>query len=507
MRVLFVDHEFHKKTQSSNFFLDLLRQNFERVDVEHVDVEGQSDIQAVAGPRMHDFVVLWQLDFLATAFLAAGYPTVVVPMYDGSANMPFEHWIAMNGASFVCFSRTLHERVTAAGCRSHLVKYFLPPCREALLPKFNNLRGVFWMRRPQDGLTPRYFESLLGSQLRSLHVHNAPDDGIPRSLSDPANQVNAFSVTESRWTNTSNRYLVALKGSNVFFAPRIAEGIGMTMLEAFANGLLVIANDDAVHNEYVANWINGILFDHNTAKAFSLSLEVARDMAYNGWSGAVLGHQEWLDTQGQLMEFMKDVPPAPKMERGADPGFLVALWDAYLLGPGAYRHFLREHVIRLNFEQCNHKIAVPLRGLLEKTPSDVPVLDAEGLYFGTSPKSVAKKFGFDSFDAFSAGLSALSAGFSVKHREFISSDAAALLLISCQVEDELQDDWRVLVHVNQEAKSQMTLPRKPVGFVIKVAVSHNTGEDLAIMLTFLPSRMDIAAIDPPAIRFFGVQWA
>lgn len=506
MKLLFVDHKFHEKTKSSNFFLELLRKHFE-VEVEYVDVEHQDEVQALNGPRLHDLVVIWQLDFLAPAFLAAGYPTVVVPMFDGSANMPYEHWVAMHDASFICFSRTLHERITAAGCRSYLVKYFLPPCHESQLPKFDQLHGILWMRRPQDGLTPRLIEHMLGSQITSLHVHNAPDDGKPRLLTDPSYRVTAFPVNESRWSASSNGYLTALKEANVFFAPRTSEGIGMAMLEAFANGQLVIANDDAVHNEYVANWVNGILFNRSNVSPFHLNLQTAKELAYAGWYGAVVGYQEWCDTQTALIEFVKETRLNTGRESTTDHGFVSALWSAYLLGVDAYRHFLRRHVVNMDHYRSGRRVAAPIVSLLKSDSDAMPVLDADGLFFGMSSRSVAKGYGFDQFDAFSARLSSQTAGFSVAHHEYSGVDSKVALSITCFIEKELDDDWIVVAHVNQAFASSEIIPRKPGEYLLNLHVSENKNNDLHVMLTFLPAKPNpsIATNNLPAIRFFSVR--
>jgi len=357
MKVLFIDHVFHKKTRSTNFLLDLLRENFEHVDTEYVDIEGTRHIDALQKARVHDLVVIFQLDFLAIPFLATGIPTVVVPMYDGSANMPHEHWLAMNSASFVNFSRSLHERIGEAGGRSMLLRYFVEPCEEAALPNFDDLRGILWMRRPQDGLTPKYFESLLPDQLATLHVHNAPDDGSPRDLSDPEYRVRSVLLTESGWGSSSDGYRLAMQKCNVFFAPRMSEGIGVAMLEAFASGLLVVANDDSVHNEYVANWANGVLFARDSTGPFALTPQRAKEMAFNGWHGAAAGFDEWKNRREDIVKFIREAVACDRPSNGFNQNFLVALWNAYLLGWDAYRRFLTENVVDSGVVTVNPNIS------------------------------------------------------------------------------------------------------------------------------------------------------
>jgi len=509
MKVLFVDHQFHKKTGSSNFFLSLLESSFAKVDVEHVDVENQQPIRALSGPRTHDLVVLWQVDFLAASFVAAGYATVVVPMYDGSAILPYEHWVAMNGASIVCFSRTVYERVLASGCRAHLIKYFLEPCREVELPRFTQLKGVLWLRRPQDGISPRHIEAMMGSQLSSLHIHNAPDDGRPRVLSNEELRAQAFPTTESRWTGNSGAYLKAVGKSNVFFAPRLAEGIGLTMLEAFARGLLVVAHDEPVHNEYIANWLNGILVNFLSPSAFTLDVKLARDIAYSGWRGCVDGHQEWLDSRSDLMTFMRETPHRDGPAGGVDQDFVMAFWDAYLLGPVSYRQFLSNQLIGTPEDPSApaSKASNSVKVSLKEAFLVPPLVDRDGLYFGTSPNSVGKSFGLRRIDAFSATLISLAAGFSVRLVNTRLMDSRESLVISYRVEAPLSEAWKLAIHVNCKLQRQVLVPDALGTFELEIPIPEGSEHELHIMLSFLPSVGDVDTSTPPAISLFSVRYA
>lgn len=505
MKILFLDHVFHRKTKSSNFFMDLIKENFDWVDVEYVDTECPSDIKALRSKRIHDLVIIWQLDYLAPIFLAAGYRTVVVPMYDGSANMPYEHWIGMSRASFVNFSRTLHERVIAAGCRSLTVKYFLPPVEEGQLPTFENLRGILWMRRPQDGLTPKLVQRMLDGQLTSLHVHNAPDDGNPRKLSEPEYETSAFQITESHWVRDTNAYLAALPRCNVFVAPRMSEGIGMAMLEAFSRGLLVIANDDAVHNEYVSNWVNGILFNLHNVGPFHVSSDMARDMAVSGWYGALSGYLEWLESRRQIVEFIRDTPEPASVTVPVSPAYTTALWDAYLLGGDSYRHFLREHVVNWDSRDTLQRIASSVRSLINIETRNRPLLDEDGLFFGTSSRSIGNKHGFSAFDAFSALLAKQSAGFSIKIGEVDNLASDAAIVLKCCLLEMAQEGWKVLVHINRELCLRLPLNNLPEEFEIRIPVCGIRGSDLDVLLSFVNFELEDQTVDLPRIKFFCVK--
>lgn len=507
MKILFLDHAFHKETRSSNFFLSLITDNFDLVDVEYIDSEKLYDIsgRALAGKRVHDLVILWQLDYLAPIFLASGYRTLVVPMYDGSANMPYEHWIGMSGASFVNFSRTLHERIIAIGGRSFLSKYYLPPVKEEQLPKFKDLRGILWMRHPQEGLTPNLIQRIFGKQISSLHVHNAPDNGESHPLNDHQYGAIEFQITESRWSCCSNVYIDALARCNIFFAPRMSEGIGMTMLEAFSRGLLVIANDDAVHNEYVANWVNGILFNRDNTANVHLSHDIARDLAFCGWCGAVSGYQEWLDTKKELVDFIRNTPESIPLNGSISQAYASALWDAYKLGGSLYRHFLQEHVVDWNNREVMLKVVRPIRELVMFDKQDMPKLDKDALFFGTSPKSVGRKFGFKEFDAFSANLGNETIGFSVQISDDEDNTRDFYILLECNLLQKVHDDWTILTYVNRNLYTHISMKNTPGDFNIKIPLGKIQERNLDVMLTFLNSGSGDRAINFPKIKFNSVR--
>ena len=123
MKILFIGHQFHAKTLSNRFFLDTLQEFFD-VTVALID---PADVDGLAGTAVAadvDLVVLWQMDFLAPVFLARGLRTIVIPMYDGSEQMPDLHWLWAAGGSFINFSRRLDERIRRLGLRTLRLKYF-----------------------------------------------------------------------------------------------------------------------------------------------------------------------------------------------------------------------------------------------------------------------------------------------------------------------------------------------------------------------------------------------
>jgi hypothetical protein len=258
-RLLMIDHAFHRVTDSSRFFAELLATRFAVARL-YVLPDARLDLDWAVIAE-HDIVVLWQLDFLAPLFLARGHRTVVIPMYDGSSALPQVHWSAAGAARFVNFSRTLHERTRLLGLDTRLAKFFPEPVAADRLPGFDRLRAFLWQRRPEQGINLALLDRLFGAQLHSVHVHAVPDNPALARHFAPPPQLGAAAVTVSEWFDDPADYRRLLDDCNVFICPRPAEGIGMAMLEAMARGMLVVANDRPVHNEYICNWVNGVLFN------------------------------------------------------------------------------------------------------------------------------------------------------------------------------------------------------------------------------------------------------
>jgi hypothetical protein len=341
MKILFVDHAFHKKTRSSAFFVDVLNDFFD-VRLTHVDPTDHLCMNSLRAVDDVDLVVLWQMDFLAPIFLARGLRTVVVPMFDGSSLMPDLHWIWARHAHFINFSRLLHERVRRLGPKTLYVKYFVSPVSESSLPTFDDgLRVFLWQRRPEHGINLRAIETLFGDHLAAVHVHDAPDD--PTIDTKPYLQRGSdhYRLTISEWFEDHSEYERALARCNVFIGPRRSEGIGLGFIEAMSRGMLVVAPDQPTHNEYVANWVNGVLFNpdeigpadfHNTAR-----------MARLGWQTARDGHQRWLAARANLVAFLQSTPEPPPAEGIASDLLARGLVRAYLSGQHAYRRYLLAH--------------------------------------------------------------------------------------------------------------------------------------------------------------------
>lgn len=337
MKILFIGHAFHRKTQSSSFFIQLLKEFFE-VEVSYVDPADPATLVSIEVPASVDLVVLWQMDFLAPLFLARGLRTVVVPMYDGSSLMPDLHWVWAARASFVNFSRRLDENIRRLGLRTLRLKYFSPAVTKEKRPAFDSLRVFLWQRRPEEGINLHLVETLFGNQVTHVHIHDVADNPDIDTSSYLKPSRADYKLTTSRWLKSKADYARLLTSSNVYIAPRRAEGIGLSFLEAMARGMLVVAADAPTHDEYVANWINGVLFNPNSPSFANFDLAGA--IAEAGWQTVVDGYRKWRASLPRLIGFLQ-ATPAPQPVRDIDLQAVArGLVRSYLAGVHTYSGYL-----------------------------------------------------------------------------------------------------------------------------------------------------------------------
>ncbi|MHB0928937.1 MAG: glycosyltransferase [Candidatus Nanopelagicales bacterium] len=287
LRVLFVDHPLHLRTQSSNFMVRAMRESGWDVVEFHV----QDRLPDVPDASQFDVAVVWQQEHLLPWLHQSGIPTVVVPMLDGVASVPDAYWQLLGDSLVVCFSLTLEQRLAGLGHRTCLARFFPPPA-ERPQPRLRELRGFLWERQPGGWLDAPTVNHLFGEQLASLHVHLAPDAG--RSTSRQLlQQFRMPRVSTSTWSGDSSAYWQALRGANVAFAPRPMEGIGMAFLEAMSLGICVVAADLPTHNEYITHGLTGYLLPYDLSNIPELNLDRVHGIASRAWDCVRTGHQAW----------------------------------------------------------------------------------------------------------------------------------------------------------------------------------------------------------------------
>jgi glycosyltransferase involved in cell wall biosynthesis len=303
MRVAFIDHIYHQKTRSTEFFKDALLSG-------HVVDEWWDDRWHGGAPldvgavleRDYDLVVIWQAEEAAAeiASSAGARNVLFVPMWDGVAGLPDDYWGRLRSARVLAFSHALYERVRSLGVPATYAQYFPDVERFAAVSDFTALRGFFWARRRE--LAWSQIAELIGAtQFDHFHLHLAPDPESGPSFPTPGEEV-AFPVTTSHWFSTRADFYRQLADANVFFAPRLLEGIGIASLEAMAMGMCVVAPDSPAMNEYITDRVSGLLWSPADSRALEFS--AAAELGRRARQAMAYGRERWLSDLERLSEFV-----------------------------------------------------------------------------------------------------------------------------------------------------------------------------------------------------------
>ncbi|BDG05821.1 glycosyltransferase [Anaeromyxobacter oryzae] len=311
MRIAFCGHSHHRTTGSSEFLRDLLRARADLVDFWFEGwLTGRPFDAAPLASGDFDAVVVWQVEPVARDLAAAGARNVTFfPMYDGCHAKPDSFWRSLDGIKVVCFSSTLHARVQRLGARSRLARYAPDPSRLGRASPGPELAGWFWQR--QQDVTWATIRPLLGeTRFSRFTLHRALDPSHGELVAPSAADASRYALRATDWFATREEALADLRRHNVYFAPRLREGIGLSFLEALAMGFLVVAPDHPTMNEYIVSGVNGLLYDPAAPAPLDLSRhmelgERARRSAEHAW-------RRWARCTPALLDFIEtpteDVP-------------------------------------------------------------------------------------------------------------------------------------------------------------------------------------------------------
>ncbi|MDZ4789815.1 MAG: glycosyltransferase [Hyphomicrobiales bacterium] len=304
MRIAFIDHSFHEKT-ASNMFLRETLQSFGAFDLclDESWQGGQApDASAIAHADYH-LTVCFQMEHMVPKLIAAGCANIIfVPMWDGCQHLPDEYWRGLSGVRILSFSRTLHEKLVGLGATSAYFQYFPDPSQFEPITDFSTLRGFFWPRRHE--LTWAAIRRLIhGADFCSFQIHQAVDPGCAPFLAPSKVEIEKYNISLTSWFERREDFEQSLGSANVYFAPRIAEGIGLAFLEAMARGMCVAVPNAPTMNEYVEDRINGLIFDHK--KPTSLHFSVAKELGARARESVELGFERWrIDRADRLMQYL-----------------------------------------------------------------------------------------------------------------------------------------------------------------------------------------------------------
>ena len=306
-KLLFIGHEYHKKTRSSDFMQNIMAKYF---DVEFFALDPYAgNIDEQLSPlknKAYDVVVLWQMmpsidklkkyiKFKHCAFF---------PMYDGALSRDDPFWYQYRDVNIINFSKTLHDELKALGFSSYYFQFFPKPIDTTNIGDEKSV--FFWQRINQININT--VGKLIDlKSLHHIHMHHAIDPG--HEFVEPPVKINN-KITHSTWFDTREDMQKQMQKSAIYIAPRMFEGIGMSFLEAMAMRRCVIAPNYPTMNEYITNGVNGILYDLNNPQPIDLSS--VRDIQERTKQYIESGYQKWEQQKWKIIDILTTPPQTKK---------------------------------------------------------------------------------------------------------------------------------------------------------------------------------------------------
>ena len=131
MKICFVGDELHRRAETSNFFVDVLRSIGDITEL-YADAAGPPAANDALVRRLidasFDRYVFWRSEGIAERLLPIDPGlSFLVPMDDAVAGRSGDYWLRFVRHRFICFTRARHEQLQRLGCRSFHFQYFPEP--------------------------------------------------------------------------------------------------------------------------------------------------------------------------------------------------------------------------------------------------------------------------------------------------------------------------------------------------------------------------------------------
>ncbi len=326
-KLAFIDHSFHKATQSTGFFQDILSREYEVTVFSDDAWQGGPEVDARAvNAGNFDVVILWQAIPFARNLLRFTCKNLLwVPMYDAEWQRSGLGWRALCrlGLKVICFSKALYETTRRFGLNSYYVQYFPEPSTQAV--SYSSPRVFFWQRINQLDW-PLVKHILAENNIAKIVLRDDPDPGhvFTEPDYDDVEKLQIEIVRNLKVGGGTRRgdYLQLLSSCNVFIAPRLREGIGLSFLEAMALGMCVVGADLPTMNEYISSAENGFLFDPE--RPAPIDLTGFAECGRRARATIAHGHQQWRASLPSILKFISE--PSTR-EISYWTTILLLLWD------------------------------------------------------------------------------------------------------------------------------------------------------------------------------------
>jgi hypothetical protein len=186
-----------------------------------------------------------------------------IPMWDSIRTKSLKWWYTLpKTLRVVAFCDNVYDLAMKAGLPAIKLKLFVKPDKTGTTD-ISKKRALFYWNR--TGTFQRDFIEKLCDCLRvdKLLFQYQIDPGVPREHAYRLpRRLKGTEVEEVGSNLPSDRYSKITKQANIYLAPRMYEGVGLTFIEALSRGCAVFGMNNPTMNEYITNSKDGYLFSN-----------------------------------------------------------------------------------------------------------------------------------------------------------------------------------------------------------------------------------------------------
>lgn len=323
-KLVFIGMGFHfQNTKSSQFFIDILRQYFDNVETVSND-----EAWRLIPKIKPDTIIIWQQIFTPEQIDFWNVKNVIIiPMYD-ACPVTLDFWMQYKKYKIFCFSKTLFSMLKENGFNCFHSQYYIAP--KETKNNNENLRAFFWERN--EKLTwPQIKKVCQKLPISSLHYHtglSATTEGRPTD-----EDIKKYNIDFSSWFKDPSEYAKIISETDIYFAPRVSEGIGLSFIEALANGCLVVAFDAPTMNEYIIDGKDGILFSNKNTLEHNFTKEEIEKLRKASVKKAEEGFKSWNESIPAIASFIKTPLEnyEPKKTFSSFVKYFILAWIKYII--------------------------------------------------------------------------------------------------------------------------------------------------------------------------------
>jgi glycosyltransferase involved in cell wall biosynthesis len=329
-KYLFIGHEYHQKTKSSEFVIKILENYFH---IEYLWINNSSKFSNCELLSEFETIIFWQILVDISVANQLSYKNLVfVPMYDGmgayqrNGELNFDFLQNFEDFKFINFSQYVDKNLKQKKFKNTIyIQYAESKYNIKLQENKQRYKVFFWQRRNE--ITWNELKQIIDpAQIESIHIHKSVDPNM--TFIEPTKEdIKNYNITFSEWFKKKEEYLKKVKDCDIYVSPRLYEGIGMSFLEAMSLGKCVIAPNFPTMNEYIINNENGLLYDIKNLK--KLDLSKANELGFNAYKTIEKISLKWKESEQKIIDFIvqeKQTLEAPKkniIEQKEDKNFKI----------------------------------------------------------------------------------------------------------------------------------------------------------------------------------------